>query len=245
VSVWGSITGYLSGAWAGISEAATTTWTTMSGFFTTIMEGIKLAFSTAWEGIKGTWTAVADWFQTTVIDPITKAFQAFQTTIIGVWDAIWAGIKGVINSILGGVESFVNGIVRGVNLLIGSLNDAIALGSEVTEALGLGSIGPITPWSTVSLPRLAQGAVIPPNREFAAILGDQRSGVNIETPLDTMVEAFKAALGDMGGGGNNQPIYITVESTLDGKTIARNQARYLPKEYGRIGASAVRVGGLA
>lgn len=245
VYVWGEITGFFSATWTSISDTATAAWTAISGFFTGITDGIKLAFNTAWEGIKGEWTAVAEWFNTNVIDPITKAFQAFKTSIIGVWDAIWAGIKGVINSILGGVESFINGIVRGVNVLISGLNTAIGLGSEVTEALGLGSIGPITPWSTVSLPRLAQGAVIPPNREFAAILGDQRSGVNIETPLDTMVEAFKAALGDMGGGGNNQPIYITVESKLDGKTVARNQARYLPKEYGRIGASAVRVGGLA
>ena len=33
---------------------------------------------------------------------------------------------------------------------------------------------------------LAQGAVIPPNREFLAVLGDQRSGPNIEAPLSTI-----------------------------------------------------------
>lgn len=51
------------------------------------------------------------------------------------------------------------------------------------------------------IPYLAQGAVIPPNKEFMAVLGDQKSGTNIETPLSTMVEAFNQALrsSDVGG----------------------------------------------
>ena len=32
------------------------------------------------------------------------------------------------------------------------------------------------------IPYLAQGAVIPPNRKFAAVLGDQTSGMNLEAP---------------------------------------------------------------
>jgi hypothetical protein len=66
--------------------------------------------------------------------------------------------------------------------------------------------------------RLAKGAVIPPNKEFMAILGDQKQGVNIETPLSTMVEAFNKAL-DMRGSSdsNREPIVLQ----LEGRTIAR------------------------
>jgi len=32
------------------------------------------------------------------------------------------------------------------------------------------------------VPALAKGAVIPPNKEFLAVLGDQKSGTNIEAP---------------------------------------------------------------
>ena len=35
---------------------------------------------------------------------------------------------------------------------------------------------------TQNIPHLAQGAVIPPNREFLAVLGDQNSGKNLEAP---------------------------------------------------------------
>jgi hypothetical protein len=52
----------------------------------------------------------------------------------------------------------------------------------------------LQPLPTVSLPRLAQGAVIPANHEFAAILGDQTHGTNIEAPLDTIKQAVAEEL---------------------------------------------------
>ena len=67
------------------------------------------------------------------------------------------------------------------------------------------------------IPYLAKGAVIPPNKEFMAILGDQKQGTNIETPLATMVEAFTRAL-DMRdeNASNKEPIVLQ----LDGKDVA-------------------------
>lgn len=69
------------------------------------------------------------------------------------------------------------------------------------------------------IPQLAHGAVIPPNREFLAVLGDQKSGTNIETPLATMVDAFKQAMAESGGG------TTTVVVQLDGKEIARSTVK--------------------
>lgn len=69
------------------------------------------------------------------------------------------------------------------------------------------------------IPQLAHGAVIPPNKEFLAVLGDQKSGTNIETPLATMVDAFKQAMSESGGG------TTTVVIQLDGKEIARSTVK--------------------
>ena len=69
------------------------------------------------------------------------------------------------------------------------------------------------------IPALASGAVIPPNRKFLAVLGDQKSGTNIETPLATMVDAFKQAMAESGGGAT------TVVIQLDGKEIARSTVK--------------------
>lgn len=79
-------------------------------------------------------------------------------------------------------------------------------------------------YSAAVLPKLANGAVIPPNRQFAAILGDQRSGVNIETPLKTIETALQNVMERYAGSGD---INITVESVLDGKVIARNTVTHI------------------
>ena len=84
---------------------------------------------------------------------------------------------------------------------------------------GFGSPSRAPSISRVSAPALARGAVIPPNKEFLAVLGDQKSGTNIETPLATMVEAFKQAMAESGGGAT------TVVIQLDGKEIARSTVK--------------------
>ncbi len=49
----------------------------------------------------------------------------------------------------------------------------------------------------IRLPHLASGAVITPNAPFAAVLGDQKHGTNIEAPLDTIKQAFVEAMANM------------------------------------------------
>lgn len=74
--------------------------------------------------------------------------------------------------------------------------------------------------------KLAQGAVIKPNNEFMAILGDQKRGLNIETPLATMKQAFIEALneGNYAGGNITIPVYIGQEK-LDTLIINSNNRR--------------------
>lgn len=71
------------------------------------------------------------------------------------------------------------------------------------------------------LPHLADGAVIQGGRPFAAILGDQRVGqTNIEAPLSTMVEAFKIAQAENGGG-----CEYTFIAQFDSKVIFKETVR--------------------
>ena len=43
--------------------------------------------------------------------------------------------------------------------------------------------------SMPQIPNLAKGTVLPANKPFLAVLGDQRHGTNIEAPLSTIQEA--------------------------------------------------------
>lgn len=67
--------------------------------------------------------------------------------------------------------------------------------------------------SAFKFPELATGAVIPPNNKFLAVLGDQKRGTNVETPLETMVEAFNKAL-DQRGASNHEPIVLQLNSEV-------------------------------
>ena len=65
------------------------------------------------------------------------------------------------------------------------------------------------------IPQLAHGAVIPPNRKFLAVLGDQKSGTNVEAPLSTIKQAVMEAMAQ----GSREPINVNL--VVDGKTLAR------------------------
>ena len=54
------------------------------------------------------------------------------------------------------------------------------------------------------IPRLAQGAVIPPNREFMAVLGDQTRGNNLEGPEDL----FRQIVREESGGGSAELVQL-------------------------------------
>ncbi len=50
---------------------------------------------------------------------------------------------------------------------------------------------------TLTLPALAKGAVLPPNKPFLALVGDQTHGTNVEAPLTTIQEAVAIVMEDM------------------------------------------------
>lgn len=169
-----------------------------------------------------------------LIDFITGVFT-------GDWTKAWEGIKKVFKGIWNGIvmilESTVNLIIKGVNWLIGKLNSLLenSLLAKGLDLIGIEFRG-IPQIPEVHIPRLAQGAVIPPNREFMAVLGDQKSGTNIETPLATMVQAFKQALAESGYGGRNEAVLVLDKEVL-GKVVYRlNKA-----EGTRIGVNLAEI----
>lgn len=164
-----------------------------------------------------------------VLDAVRTLFGGITAFVAGVftgdWSRAWQGVanifRGIWNGILSVLEGAVNLVISGVNWMIGQLN---RLQINVPSWLGGGTLGfHIPPISGVSIPRLAQGAVIPPNREFMALLGDNKRETEIVSPLSTMKQAFLEALRESGGAGGD--IHITLE--LDGKTVARNTVRHV------------------
>ena len=131
-------------------------------------------------------------------------------------DGVKKVAKGIVNGILIIVESFINNIIRGLNWLIAKINSInLKVPDWVPGVGGKGWSPHIGQMPSITLPRLATGAVIPPNKEFLAVLGDQKSGTNVEAPLSTIKQAVMEAMAQ----GSREPINVNL--VVDGKTLAR------------------------
>lgn len=144
-----------------------------------------------------------------------KAWDGIRTAFSGIWNAIWGVVKGVINLIIDGLNTLWRGLY---SALAGVANGVGKIVKRLGNAVGK-DWGFSLPSNPPVIPKLAQGAVIPPNREFMAVLGDQKHGTNIEAPLDTIKQAVAEVLGQ----GSDRPITIIVQ--MDGKEMFRQMVR--------------------
>ena len=140
--------------------------------------------------------------------------------------------KKVGNGLINGFESAVNGIItlfeNMINWVVSGLNKISVQIPDWVPTYGGNRFGVNLPYvnlGRVSIPRLATGAVIPPNREFLAVLGDQKHGTNIETPLQTMIDAFNIALNQRGG--ENQTIVLTLDGDVLFRTVVNKNRDYV------------------
>ena len=126
------------------------------------------------------------------------AWQAIGNTVSTVWDKMTNAIKTAVNGIIGFINRMISAVVTGINAVINALN---GLSFDLPDIFGGGHVGfNISTLTTPQIPYLAQGAVIPANREFLAVLGDQSHGTNVEAPLDTIKQAVAEVMEDLQAG---------------------------------------------
>lgn len=134
-------------------------------------------------------------------DDWDAAWQAIGDTVTKVWDKIQGTIKDAINGIVGFINGMISAIVSGINFVGNALS---GLSFDVPDWIpGLGGKSFGFSFSSITAPQipyLAQGAVIPANREFLAVLGDQHSGTNVEAPLDVIKQAVAEVMEDLQAG---------------------------------------------
>ena len=189
-------------------------------FVDTFGPGISGAISTVIEVLgEFIWSAVD------VANGIVEAMNGVLSFLIDVfegdWDSAWQrisdGFKGIWNGIVGALEGAINLIIRGVNWLISQLNKVGFSIPDWVPAIGGKSFGfNIPKISEVSIPRLASGSVIPPNREFLAVLGDNKQETEVVSPLSTIEQALENVMSRMGSASPQQ-----INLVVDGKVLAK------------------------
>ncbi|MGM9881565.1 MAG: hypothetical protein ACI31S_01835 [Bacilli bacterium] len=159
-------------------------------FFSNMWNTLKNGAKNAWEGIKNIFSTVANFFKnifTNAWEGVKKVFSTGGKIFDGIKEGIVSAFTTVVNAIITGINKVVSLPFNGLNKILDKI-----------QGVSIAGIKPFN-WITwrapvPQIPKLATGTVIPPRSEFMAILGDQKRGVNIEAPLDTIVEAFNKAL---------------------------------------------------
>lgn len=120
----------------------------------------------------------------------------------------WANLgKNIMNGLISGIE-------RGINWVLGGVSDMVNGITGILNKIPGVNIGRVN-WGNVHIPRLAKGAVIPANREFLAVLGDQKRGTNIEAPADLIRQIVREEVGQASG---STHVTIVLDS-VDGKKL--------------------------
>lgn len=168
----------------------------------------------------GVWDSMNDAEKITVIlGAITVAAFAAALAVGAFQSALSLGVAVAL--IAGGVAAMI--------LAINSAEQRVKeLGSSVTQSLDPSSYSP----KMTGIPALATGAVIPPNGEFLAVLGDQKNGRNLEAPEGLIRQIVR----EEGGGARALHIYLH-----KGGGFMRDFKFSLDEEAGRQGMKLTEV----
>lgn len=183
-----------------------------------VFSGIGQILAAVWERmepmmiqIRQMWSDTLDGMGTQLSDTIKILADLFLSltdfvsgVLTGRWSQAWNGLTGIfksvanmliglLNGLLSGLTTGINGVIRGLNRLSFSIPDWSIFGDLAGKHFGLS----LSTVATPRIPYLAQGAVLPANRPFLAMVGDQRHGTNIEAPLSTIQEAVALVMEDV------------------------------------------------
>lgn len=186
----------ISNTWGVIADFFHETVDSVGSFFDGLWEKVASGAAAAWQGIKNAFKSVPEWFQGKFRDAWQKVKDVFSTG-----GRIWSGIKeGIENTF----RTVVNAIIRGMNTIIAvPFNKINSMLNAIRNVSFLG-ISPfqtmwgVNPLPVPQIPMLARGAVIPANRQFLAVLGDQHNGNNLEAPESLLRQIVREEAGGAG-----------------------------------------------
>lgn len=185
-----------------------------------------------------------------IIDDITLVLEGIINFITGVftgnWEQAWLGVQqifaGIWNGILDIVQGVIDGIVTGINAVIDAINsisvdipDWVPFVGGSHFGMNLGHITGFDVTQFKWIPKLAQGAVLPPNKPFVAMLGDQTRGRNLEAPEDLIRQIVREESGSQG-------TTIVIKADGDLGALIRLLKLNIDEEDQRVGTKLVLEG---
>lgn len=211
-------------------EIASKLVSTVTGKF----KSLKSEAGKIWDGIRS--KAVNVW--NSIGSFISSKAERIKDTIVDKFNAAKNTVEDIFNGIADTIRSIINNAIDIANGAIGLINDAI---SGVESAFTFGPWDVPTPFGDVTIgyeasfprvptiPYLASGAVIPPNKEFMAVLGDQKHGNNIEAPESLIRRIVRE---EAAGGGNKYEVALKVGRRELAKLVI-DEAKLMRQQTGK------------
>lgn len=205
---------------------------------TTLLQNLTTIQKAFWDNFR----AAAQTATSAVQSQVSQLGTNMKNTLTSAWKSVIDAINGSGGGGIGkgisvSFKSAVNQLIRGLNsVLKNSFSQINNVFSKLrnTQVMGKYPFSYLPKITVPNIPALAKGAVIPANREFLAILGDQKSGTNVEAPLDTITEAMMIALQAQGGTLTPEAIAAAMRSALQGMGVYFDR-----QQAGRIIAGAI------
>ncbi len=243
-STWNDIKTAGSNAWSSIKETAQSAWDAAYQGASKAWESAKSGAATAWETVKTTWGQAGNYFNSSVFQPLIDAVKAGIEKVQGVFSGLSNVVENVVKKVREGISNLKSSVpsledVRNsISSAVGTISSKVS--SVISSAKNLVTTG-LANFNSLGLPHLAAGAVIPPNREFTAVLGDQTSGYNIETPEGLLREVVRE---ESGNGAVLMILADILDAVREGKEITVD-GYTLGKTVQRSMAMSARASGIA
>lgn len=170
---------------AGLASAAVLNWDFFKDKIADVCNGVK------------------DWWNNNMAQYLTWEYWANLGK--NILDGFVNGIKSKIDSVLNIVSNVTSKVTGAFGGASKSIRNAASGGGSIgtrSSARAMPSINP------ARIPHLATGAVIPPNRQFLAVLGDQKQGNNIEAPESAIEAAVARGIANSGLGSQTAILQI-------------------------------------
>jgi hypothetical protein len=164
------------------------------------------------------------------------AWEGIKTIFKSIFESIGAIVKGVVNTVIDFINMMIRAIATGLNAVINALNTIRVTIPKWVPLIGGNVWGVNLPnVPTPQIPRLATGAVIPPNAAYLAMVGDQTSGRNIEAPEALIRQIIQEELPSI-------KTEVSINFTGSLASLVRELKPYIDQENVRIGNSLIKNG---
>lgn len=201
------------------------------GIMGDVLEGFWKGVENVWNGIKNTFKGIIDFIKNVFTLNWRGAWQSVIDIFSGIFETIGGIVTVPLNSVIGAVNTIIRAISSGLNAVIRMLNRINFTIPSWVPVFGGNRFGFSIPTiSAPQIPYLASGAVIPPNKEFMAVLGDQKQGNNIEAPEGLIRRIVREESGKSSG--NKYEVALKVGRRELAKLVI-NEAKLIQMQTGR------------